>query len=213
MLRPTLDDGVAQRLLELGDDPFVFLQIGAFDGKTGDPLCRYVEKFHWHGVLVEPQPRYFAALQKNYASAPNLIFKNVAVSDRRETRYLYTVLGDSVHQSEWAPQMASFDKDYLLREGFRESDLTATVVQCVTLDDLLDEVPHDRLDLLQIDVEAYDYEVLRRFNFERCRPRIVRFEHKHLGRSDHDAAVRLLLDHGYHVAVEPAGDTLACWRG
>jgi FkbM family methyltransferase len=210
-LCPALEHLVAMRQLQLGAEPFTFLQIGAFDGKTGDPIFDFVKRFGWRGLLVEPQPAYFRALKENYRALNTLIYKNVAVSDRRETRPLYTIREDSPRQSQWAPQMASFDREYLLGEGFADDDLATITVECVTTDDLLDELGTDLLDLLQIDVEGHDYEVLQSFNFSRCKPAIVRFEHKHLSRADHDASVRLLLREGYQVAPERAGDTLA-WR-
>jgi FkbM family methyltransferase len=212
MLLPTLEHLALRRQLDLGGEPFYFLQIGAYDGRTGDPIFLCARKYGWHGMLVEPQPRYFEALRTNYGPAPDLVFKNVAVSDRREQRLLYTIREDSNRQSHWAPQMASFDKGYLLGQGFMEEDLAAVAVECVTVDDLLDELPSARLDLLQIDVEGYDFEVLRRFNFDRCKPSIVRFEHKHISRRDHDSSVRLLLRHGYQIAVEREGDTMAWLR-
>jgi hypothetical protein len=35
---------------------FFFVQIGANNGLTDDPLRQFVTKYHWHEVLVEPQP-------------------------------------------------------------------------------------------------------------------------------------------------------------
>jgi hypothetical protein len=41
-----------------------FVQIGANNGLTDDPIRQFVTKYHWHGVLVEPQPQVFQQLFK-----------------------------------------------------------------------------------------------------------------------------------------------------
>jgi FkbM family methyltransferase len=208
-LFPTIEQLVARRMMEQEHDQFFVLQIGAFDGHTGDPIHDLVQRYRWRGLLVEPQRRYFEALQATYCDRPDLVLMNVAIGDRREVRPLYRVRDESMHLSEWAPQVASFYREHLLREGYADEDIDFDQVQTITMTELLDEVPVTQIDLLQIDVEGYDYEILRPFEFDRFKPVIVRFESKHLSRHDHDAAVRLLIHEGYHIGLERAGDTSA----
>ena len=52
----SLDDVVRIRMFECGPE-LTFVQIGVFDGITGDPLRKYIGKCGWRGVLVEPQTR------------------------------------------------------------------------------------------------------------------------------------------------------------
>jgi FkbM family methyltransferase len=203
-----LDQLIALRLLE-GTDPFV-VQIGAFDGRTGDQIHQWITTYGWHGILVEPQPRYFSELQRTYVAQPGLTLRNVAISEKRETRTLYTIREDVPGLPEWAPQVASFDRAVVDGHGLRgpggEHIVEPYEVECLPLSDLLRGV--DRIDLLQIDVEGYDAEIVRMFDFDTYRPRIVRFENRHLARPDHDGAVRRLLDHGYFVALT-GPDTIA----
>src|SRR5947209_8058963 len=70
---------VVYRLIHEIPDLF-FLQIGAHDGITDDPLRQYVLKYHWRGLLLEPQPRLFAQLKANYQSEPQLMFENAALA-------------------------------------------------------------------------------------------------------------------------------------
>src|SRR6202521_619988 len=48
------DDVVCRRMFESGAE-LTFIQVGAFDGITRDPLRKYIEQCGWRGVLVEPQ--------------------------------------------------------------------------------------------------------------------------------------------------------------
>ena len=84
-------------------------------------------------------------------------------------------------------------------------------VNCVTFDTLFFQTNLKYVDVLQIDTEGYDYEIIKLFNVERRKPRIINFEHAHLSDDDWNACVSMLISTGYHVAV--AGhDTLAYLR-
>ena len=109
--------------------------------------------------------------------------------------------------------LSSFDRETLLshREFFPEIDsfLRSEEIQSVALNDLLADAKADHIDLLQIDVEGYDHELIRILDLDRFAPSIVRFEHVHLTRDQHDACIDKLVAHGYRVCLEEH-DTLAC---
>lgn len=204
-LTVTLDHLIATRLLE-GSDLF-FVQIGAFDGQTGDQIHDYVVRYGWRGILVEPHPRSFAELERTYHGHDGLVLRNVAVSDRAETRALYAIR-DEPGLPEWVPQIATFDRRRLEATPYAHL-IEEHDVACVPLRELLAGVDH--VDLLQVDVEGYDAEVIRMFEFDRYRPSIVRFENTTLTRADHDMAVERLVSYGYRLAVVGV-DTIA-WHG
>lgn len=47
---------VCRRMIEVGPE-LTFVQVGVFDGITHDPLRKYIEKFGWRGILMEPQSK------------------------------------------------------------------------------------------------------------------------------------------------------------
>jgi FkbM family methyltransferase len=208
-LQIDLDYVLARRMLEKGE--FYFVQIGAFDGRRYDPIYEWVRAFGWHGLLVEPQPGFFAELTENYAGAEGLEFRQIAVGTKRERRPFYWVEIE-VGVTRDAGMIASFDRDTLLEHrkfipGL-DSLIRSEVIDTEPLNDLLADIPSERIDLLQIDVEGYDHELIRVLDLERFTPSIVRFEHLHLTSEQHDASVCRLVEHGYLVALEES-DTLA----
>jgi FkbM family methyltransferase len=182
-----------------------FVQIGAFDGRTNDPLHDLVVAHDWRGILVEPQERYFDQLRLTYASRRGLAMRNVAVGARNETRAFYHLDDEA---PDWAYQLASFDPEIIVGHGRDQlrPHIVSDTVQCVTFESLLDEVDH--VDVLQIDAEGYDAELIHLFDFDRWQPSIVQFEHVHLSHAGHDGALRILVSRGYRVAVLPE-DTVA----
>jgi FkbM family methyltransferase len=72
-----------QYILEaVGEAPGVFLDIGAFDGKTFSNTAALVER-GWSGVLVEPSINAFTALRKRYAGNPKITLVHAAVGQYR----------------------------------------------------------------------------------------------------------------------------------
>jgi FkbM family methyltransferase len=190
-----------------------YLQIGAFDGIAGDPIYPLIERHGLRGLLVEPQRQAFEQLRANYArfGEERFVFINAAIGAENGTATLYR-LRPTEHAPEWLPQLASFDRAVLLSHGHLipniESLIEADPVRCLTFPALFAEAGIERVDLLQVDAEGYDAEILRLFDLTARRPPIVRFEHKHLSRGAHEAAIEELLDLGYRVAIGD-GDTLA----
>jgi hypothetical protein len=58
------------------------------------------------------------------------------------------------------------------------------------------------VDLIQIDVEGYDYEVLKMIDFDVVKPKIVKFEHRNLKDSDYQSALKLFDNANYFVVME-----------
>jgi FkbM family methyltransferase len=210
-LRPTLEQVAAEHMLSAGTELF-FVQIGAFDGQTNDPIHDLVEKYNWRGVLAEPQRRYFEALERTYAGNPRVTLRNVALSDESGFRPFYRVREDP-GAPEWVPQLASFDVETILAHEFAYPRLRQLIiedeVETRSLDDLLAETTDaHRVDVFQIDAEGYDATIVQMIDLARWRPAIVHFEHDHLSQEDHESAMRYLAEAGYRLQVKRF-DTLA----
>lgn len=180
-----------------------FIQIGANDGMTTDPLYKFVTHYNWQGILVEPIPEVFESLQQNYhAQRDNLKFLNVAIADRDELRTLYTVKIDS-GTFQNANLYSSFHRETVLGQSRYVPDVADRIVErkvkCISLDTLLDEVGDREVDLLLTDVEGYDFTILEMIDFSRLRPSIICYEHVHMSKAQHQEAARLLFAQGYQL--------------
>lgn len=194
-----------------GGVPVQFIQIGAFDGCTNDPVHDLVQRFGWRGILVEPQPGPFERLRQTYAGSDNLELVNAAVSAQPGTMTLWRVGDPQPSDPEWVEQSASFDRDHLIRHTHWRQDLIDRIVglpvQTVTLQELFARSPSP-VDVLQIDAEGYDAQIVAMLDGIEHRPTIVRFEHRNLLPTQHAAAVAQLAGHGYRIAVNQ-DDTIA----
>src|ERR1700677_3287835 len=63
------DDVICRHMFAHGEG-CVFIQVGAYDGLSTDPLRKYIARCPWSGVMLEPQPRPAERLRELYADRP-----------------------------------------------------------------------------------------------------------------------------------------------
>lgn len=183
-----------------------FLQIGAYDGITGDPLHDLIKRLKWRGILIEPQYDIFQRLRKTYADQPQLILENIAINAQNGSRILYCLKDEYKELTRWSHrQFASFDPMHVVKHidyhGNYEKVLNMTMVECLNIESLLKKHNINTIDLLQIDAEGYDYEILKSIDFTRVSPAIINFEYVHLSMTDRENCLRLLIDAGYRIHI------------
>jgi FkbM family methyltransferase len=180
---------------------FFFIQIGANNGLTDDPLRQFVTKYHWHGVLVEPQPQVFQKLLKNYEQEKQLAFENAAIADKDGTVRLFV----ADHRDETAnlTVFVSLKKEALIR-GLDNPKAVGVQVQvqevevpALSVQTLLAKHRITKIDLLLTDVQGYDSEMVEQFLACGVKPTIIQFEHCHTARPALDALYRKLVKYGY----------------
>jgi FkbM family methyltransferase len=181
---------------------FFFVQIGAFDGVTADPIYDLVCKHGWHGILIEPQIEAFELLKKNYAGHQGLQFLNLAIGPHDGEISLYT-------RGSGMVQAASIQKHLMNKPGRRGRQTQSRTVPCWTFSTLLEkaDIPNE-IDLVQIDAEGCDYQIIQSIDFVTTKPAMIHYEHMVLSEADRNACLALLASHGYRFLLEDS-DTLA----
>ncbi|MES2884641.1 MAG: FkbM family methyltransferase [Pseudomonadota bacterium] len=193
-----------------------FVQIGSNDGNHGDPISGFIRRERrFSGIFVEPVPEIFKRLKLSYGPDPRFVYENVLIGSSTEPVNFYYVserakqeLGDAVPY--WYDQLGSFDKQHIAKhlDGLLVPYIIEARLPSVPLPTLLARNAVQHIDLLHIDTEGYDYEVLTQFDFDRYRPAVVLYEHKHLTPELRSKAQALLKAYGY-VLRPRVDDTLA----
>jgi FkbM family methyltransferase len=172
--------------------PFRFLQVGANDGITFDPIREYVLQHGWSGVLMEPQPVAYARLLENYAGQPGLEFVNAALSEIDGTTKFFTSgAGDDVCAGLDARSVKKHRGEAAVQE------MTVATISPTTL---LEDYALGRLDLLQVDVEGFDCKVTGMLLDIGIAPAIIRFEYRHVPVPEVQAFTSRLNAAGYRLA-------------
>jgi len=210
---------------------FFFIQIGANDGgnykinnQSFDPINKLIKKYDWAGLLIEPLKSVFNNyLKPLYNNNSKIRLENVAISDSIGQRKLYKI---SFSESRWATGLSSFIKEVIekhidsgrvalkakeediLMPSNKNEYITHEIVECVTLDYLINKYNIKKIDLLLIDTEGFDYEIIKLVNFDKIKPNLIYFEHKHLSTSDYKSSLMFLKIKGYKLQSK-SGNTLA----
>lgn len=189
----------------------VYLQVGAYDGISGDLIYPLIERHALRGILVEPQKDAFERLKCNYARFSGFRFVNAAISDHDGWAPLFRIKPEA-QGPEWLHQIASFDRAVVMRHAKLVPDLESFIeteqVRCLSFNTLFRQIGVENVDLLQVDAEGLDAAILNFFDIALRKPPIIRFEHKHLSIADHERSIALLVRHGYKIYAHGT-DTLA----
>lgn len=197
---------------------FRFIQIGACDGVSFDPIYPFVTRNHARirGLVVEPLPDLFGQLQHNYRKFPSIVPVNCAIHNTEKEMILYRV--DPARTDglpEWSKGLASFNNQHHELTGIPRDVIVSERVACMSLPELMAAYQYPRLDLLQIDTEGYDAEIILGIDYRALAPTIIRFEHGLHVRTMTSETVERVADklhqHGYELAIENS-DAIAYQR-
>ena len=186
---------------------FLFVVIGANDGMTGDPIYPFIKEYGWKGVLVEPQKNRFDQLVRNFAGQDGLAFENAAIAETPGTVILNTCgelgMGSSLMPDEYFLEV----KPQAFANRQACGGTVPVKVDAITLDDLLHKHKMVKVDMFSIDVEGYDFNIIKMIDFERHKPSLINYESDKLGKQKL-LCERLLRAHGYQFHYHGL-DTLA----
>lgn len=195
-------------------DDFNFIQVGAFDGVECDPLRKYLIKYHWKGILLEPQPQPFQKLKQLYDKQSEIHTVQAAIGQEPGRITLYTLEGEDL--PNWSKGMASFNKENILKHRDLIPDLDQYIkpieIETIPFEQILDRYEIKTLDLLQVDTEGFDGEIIKLFPMKKIKPTIIHFEYKHLNKKDLEHILDYLIDLGYDIVQENGEDMIAVFH-
>ena len=195
-----------------GKKHFLFLQVGANDGRSSDPLHKLVKRRKWNGVLVEPVKYLFQRLEETHKDRHSGLFlENAAVGmEEGEMPFFYFKHYESSEGKPWwLEQLGSFNRAHI--EGTAEkyqAEIIEERIPCITIKGIMDKYNLPGFDLIQIDTEGYDYEIIKTIDFAFSKPKMIYYEHRHLSPEDRNACKQLLKSQSYAI-LEEEFDTLA----
>jgi len=214
VLKLTLPMVLAEFLSECPQPTLV--QVGAYDGASGDPLEPFLRRNCVRAVLLEPQPGPFATLQQRYASRAEVLTLQLALADHDGTISLYVVEGHDDRDPWWTRQIASWDRDHLLKHKDWVPDLATRIrevsVESICPGTLLRRHNLRGIDVLVVDAEGADWTIASLFLDAGIVPGVIAFEWRHLERPVLVQAVDRLAALGYQMEFVDA-DLIGRHRG
>lgn len=182
--------------------PVFFIQIGANNGLTVDPINKLIKsRNNWMGLLFEPGSVAFSELQKTYSNHEDLILINAAVSDIDGKTTLYC--GETTPHFTLDKTKATHMFNITPREVEVDVISPKTIIETYGI---------KHLDLLQIDTEGRDFTIIKSFLENNLLPDVIRFEYVNLNyeNTNGDSVIEFLKEYGYEsYYVENEGDIIS----
>jgi FkbM family methyltransferase len=160
-----------------------FVEIGGADGKVHSNTFFLEKKYDWKGIVVEPAIINKKNLQKNRNC--NICFNAVHEYTDVKLDFLETK----------NPNLSQLTK-YNKIDGHNRSDYKKYQVSTISLMDLLIKYKAPRIiDYLSIDTEGAEYDILKKFNFNKYKIKIITIEHNY--NKNRDKIYHLLKKNNY----------------
>ena len=149
-----------------------YVDIGAMDGLRNSNTY-YFEKLGWSGMCVEAHPKYAGLCRKNRPGSIN-IYAAVGSQVKQFTEFCASPFGAA------SCIKAINTKRICTKNNQNIRELKIIRVPMVTMNFLLQLHGITSVDYVSVDVEGTEIDVLRGFNLERYKPRLVILEHNFL---------------------------------
>lgn len=191
-----------------------FVEVGANDGEQHDHLRPFILSREWRGIMVEPVPYVFERLRHNYAAVDGVILENAVVGVHDGTLPFYHLVDATDDERrrlpDWYDGIGSLSKEAVLRHAVHIPDiadrLICRAVPSLTFESLCTKHAVEKVDLLVIDTEGYDWELIRHIDFSTHRPQVLVYEHYHLTPQDRLVCSTYLTELGFRI-IEEGFDT------
>ncbi len=176
------------------------VQIGSNDGKTGDPIFPLLQKNKsWKALFVEPVPYSFEKLKANYPNEDRFSFENVAINQGEPLTFYWV---DHSAKSKlpdlpyWFDQLGSFNRQHILNhfDGALEPFIRSEVLEGLTLPQLLERNKVEKINILHIDTEGYDWKILQQLDLNKYQSDFILMEYNHLSKDELSQTFSFLKD-------------------
>lgn len=140
----------------------VMIDVGSHKGESFGPFLGK----GWQVYAFEPDPGLYNALASRYSGNPLLALEQIALADVRQDNVAWFTTPDS----DGAGSIL----------GFTDKHNRAGSVKVTTLSEIVGKYSINKVDLLKIDAEGFDFKVLKGFPFEKLRPAHIICEYEDL---------------------------------
>ncbi len=147
------------------------IQVGANDGKSDDFLFKCFNE-DLEALLIEPIEDAFIKLERNYKNFQKVKCLNLAVDVDNKKKEIFSVNKNYYEfykkkyktlNVDWLNILSSFNKQHLINHGIKKYHINSKLIECQTLNELINTHNYEKLDLLIIDTEGHDFILVNNF--------------------------------------------------
>lgn len=167
-----------------------FIQIGTCIGN--DDFINRLPEESFKLILVEPMSVHNKKISDKYKDIKHEIENLVIVEDDniKDINFYYHLNDGPKYE------VASIDKNHILKHGYSTIDLIEIKVPCITINNLFEKHKIDDVEFLWIDAEGQDEKIIKSINFTKYKIKNILFETLHI---DTQSTINFLIEKGYSI--------------
>ena len=153
-----------------------FVEFGATDGLTISNTYLLEKEFNWKGILIEPASIWHDDLEKNR----DCIIDKRCIYKESGKRMSFLVVENNKKAEPGLSSLEKYADNGDWASNLRIKHSNQEYVETITLDDLLDyhNAPNI-IDYMSIDTEGSELDILKSFDLEKRKVRIITVEHNY----------------------------------
>jgi FkbM family methyltransferase len=154
----------------------VFMEIGAYDGITGSNTYFLEKNLNWSGIIIECNTIMVQKCRENR----NCIICDKAIY-KESNKEIEIIIPEGKEIVGGKEQLAGI-KEYIKPESlnaFKDSykQVKTITVKTININDLLEQNNIYEIDYVSLDIEGYELEVLKTWDFQKFRVKYLTIEH------------------------------------
>lgn len=150
------------------------LQIGAGTGQGGIGLLQRFGEDRWSGLLIEPHPDHFAALEALHAESDRVAVLNLGISNVAASVALHSVAPEALARDpRLSGGRASVVRDRLMDPRLSDEDIVSVDIPVLRLDSVLGELGIDSAHLVTINAGGHEPQILDSFDLAALAPSLM----------------------------------------
>lgn len=150
------------------------LQVGAGTGESSPGLLPRFTDDGWSGLLIEPHPGHFAALETLHADSDRVAVLNLGISDIAANLPLHFLTAEAAARNpKLAPNRASLIRDRIAGPDVTADDIISVEVPFLRMDSVLRELGIDSAQLVVVNAGGHEEQVLRSFDLAALSPTLA----------------------------------------
>jgi FkbM family methyltransferase len=150
------------------------LQVGAGNGTSfPDLLARFTDQT-WSGLLIEPHPDHFAALETLHADSDRVAVLNLGISDISANLPLFALTPEAAARNpKLGANRASLIRDRIAGPGLTDADIASVEAPFLRMDSVLRELGIDSAQAVIVNAGGHEEQVLRSFDLAALSPSLA----------------------------------------
>jgi FkbM family methyltransferase len=165
-----------EELKKVPDEAHV-LEVGAMDGVRFDQLHLHIVRRKWRAIVVEPLPDMFQLLRDNYSRYPWVKCVNAAIAEQSGSLSMFRVNPEEATKrgiGQWVVGITSALKGPVLT--YLNDIVSEETVKALTFNDFVRKYSVEKIDVLQIDTEGYDWKILQQIDLYKWNIGLIQIE-------------------------------------